>query len=396
MDLKVRIESIIRSLQPLRAIGAAMLLIGCYSAAAENAAENAAPSPQSTLAPVSVKLVSKIAGLKDPVGLTFSPTQPDRLLISERRGRVRIFKDGKLSRGSYVDVSEYVEAEGKNGLYGIVFPKDYASSKRIFIAYTDVQGDMVIASLSVENEDKEVDPESIKVRLKIVDPNNSARDGNLAFGPDGLLYLTVADGANDNDEANGAQNLRSLFGKILRINVSSSEGYSVPDTNPFNGKKEGIAEILALGFRRPGTPAFGPAGEVIVSDGGSGKAQEINLVKPGGNYGWNAADGETCVKPKECQEGKFAPPIASYAPNEGSAVISGVFYHGESISELRGRYIFGDRDQGTIWTLTKTLDGTWAREVLLKTNVKIAAFGEDAQGEVYVLSQGGEALRIER
>jgi glucose/arabinose dehydrogenase len=346
------------------------------------------PTPAST----EVRLEPIAYGLDKPVGIAVAPGQGDRLYIIEKDGLVKIFADGKVRRSVFLDIEDLVSTGTEQGLLGLAFPPSYPNDKRVFVYFTDRQGDSIIGTFSPETNDR-LDEESLSVVLKIVQPAANHNGGQLAFGPDGYLYIGLGDGGGQGDPSGNAQNKSSMLGKILRIDVSETGPYKVPRDNPLSPGNHSLAEIWALGFRNPWRFSFDRAtGRLFAADVGENSREEINIVERGKNYGWNTFEGTSCFKPP-CDASKFTPPIAEYAHDEGRSVTGGFVYRGRKISKLNGCYIFGDHGSGTIWYLTEQAN-SWKREVLFKTNRHITSFGEDAEGELYVATLEGEIAKI--
>ncbi len=350
-------------------------------------AQDQPPSTEVTLEPIAY-------GLDKPVGIAVAPGQSDRLYIIEKGGLVKIFADGKVRRSVFLDIEDLVSTGMEQGLLGLAFPPSYPNDTRVFVYFTDRQGDSIIGTFTPETNDR-LDEESLSVVLKIVQPAANHNGGQLAFGPDGYLYIGLGDGGGQGDPSGNAQNTRSMLGKILRIDVSDPERYKVPPDNPLPPGNHSLAEIWALGFRNPWRFSFDRAtGRLFAGDVGQSSREEINIVERGKNYGWNIFEGTSCFKPP-CDATKFAPPIAEYSHDEGISVTGGFVYRGKKIPELTGRYIFGDYGSGNIWFLTEQ-NGSWKRDLLFKTNRHITSFGEDAEGELYVVTFEGEIAKISR
>lgn len=339
-----------------------------------------------------VKLEPIAYGLDKPVGLAAAPGQSDRLYIIEKGGRVKVFADGKIRRSVFLDIEDLVSTGIEQGLLGLAFPPSYPTDKRVFTYFTDRQGDSIIGTFTPETDDR-LDEESLAVVLKVVQPAANHNGGQLVFGPDGYLYIGLGDGGGQGDPSGNSQNTRSMLGKILRIDVSDPEHYKVPPDNPFPPGNNSLAEIWALGFRNPWRFSFDRAtGRLFAGDVGQNSREEVDIVERGKNYGWNIFEGTSCFKPP-CDATKFTPPIAEYARDEGISVTGGFVYRGKKIPELTGRYIFGDYGSGNIWFLTEQ-NGSWKRDLLFKTNRHITSFGEDAEGELYLVTLEGEIAKI--
>ncbi len=350
-----------------------------------------AQEPPST---VEMRLEPILIGLNKPVGIAVAPGENARMYIIEKGGLVKIFADGKLQRSAFLDIEDLVSTGPEQGLLSIAFPPAYPSDKRVFVNFTDRQGDSIIGTFVPKQKDR-LDEESLSVVLKVVQPAANHNGGQLTFGPDGYLYVALGDGGGQGDPSGNAQNKRSMLGKILRIDVSDPERYRIPPDNPLAPGNHSLAEIWALGFRNPWRFSFDRAtGRLFAGDVGQNSREEIDLVERGKNYGWNTFEGTSCFKPP-CDAAKFTAPIAEYSRDEGISVTGGFVYRGKKIPELYGRYVFGDYGSGTIWMLTEQND-SWKREVLFKTNRHITSFAEDAEGELYALTMEGEVAKITR
>jgi glucose/arabinose dehydrogenase len=314
------------------------------------------------------------------------------MYIIQKGGLVKIFADGKVRRSVFLDIEDLVSTGTEQGLLGLAFPPSYPNDNRVFTYFTDRQGDSIIGTFTPEREDR-LDAESLSVVLKVVQPAANHNGGQLAFGPDGYLYVGFGDGGGQGDPSGNAQNKRSMLGKIIRIDVSGTGSYKVPTDNPLAPGNHLLAEIWALGFRNPWRFSFDRVtGRLFVGDVGQNTREEIDIVERGKNYGWNIFEGTSCFKPP-CNASEFTPPIAEYSRDEGVSVTGGFVYRGKKIPELVGRYIFGDYGSGTIWSLIEK-NGSWKRDVLFKTNRHITSFGEDAEGELYVVTFEGEIAKI--
>ena len=316
----------------------------------------------------------------------------------------------------------------ERGLLGMGFHPAYADNGRFFVYYTvgddreddDVGGSVNrLSEFRVSTDPLRADRDSERVLLEIRTSGVNHNGGALAFGPDGYLYVGVGNGSGgpsnvvgDAPELGGSQDKSTLLGKILRIDVDSGEPYGVPEDNPFVGDPACRAEIWALGLRHPWRLSFDSAADrrLFVGDVGEGSYEEINIVQAGGNYGWDIREGPDAVTESSDDSavdpgGSFIDPHIAYphvdAQGEpiGVAVIGGYVYRGSAIPELFGRYVFGDwtrrivvRD-GPLFVATETEDGTWERATLTvagrsngRTGLYVLAFGQDRDGELYVLT----------
>lgn len=340
-----------------------------------------------------IQLLPFVSGLKDPTALNFAPDGSGTLYVSERQGTIRAIKNGKLLRGSYLDIEDFVDSNGLQGFQGFGFPKDFATNRLLFVNYTDKQGDLVVASFKAALD--EIDPETIYVRLKIVQPFGTSNTSEIAFGPDGFLYVGVADSSTTQGPKSFAQDMKSLFGKVLRIDVAAPEGYKIPDDNPYRDAKDKAPEIWAAGFQKPGKLTFDTLnGTLFMTDAGKSNEEELNIVTKGGNYGWDLKEGITCRNGSDCSSRDFVDPIASLDRRDGKSLSNGFRYRGKLIPALTDKYVGGDRGGNELWTLEKSPNDRWVRNKIFTASERIVSLGEDAKGELYILTTPGNVLRL--
>jgi glucose/arabinose dehydrogenase len=346
------------------------------------------------------RFVEVVNGFQAPVGMANAGDGTGRLFVVEKGGYVRIISYGQILPEPFLDLSQVItpEAATEQGLLGLAFDPNYESSGRFFVNYTDAGGDTVIARYRVSSDPNKADPGSGKILLTIDQPFWNHNGGHLAFGPDGHLYIGTGDGGDGHDPGERAENLTTLLGKMLRIDVSA-EDYSVPADNPFSPSSGAKTEIWAYGLRNPWKFSFDRAtGDLYIGDVGQQYFEEINLQpassKGGENYGWDTLEGFHCHEPTEgCEAGDSVLPIIEYDHSEGVSVTGGYVYRGSQIPSLQGKYLFADFGSGTIWVAQKN-GGAWTREVFEKTNWSIASFAEDEIGELYVVGFGGSVYQL--
>jgi len=324
---------------------------------------------------------------------------PDgRIFILEQPGRIRILRSGSLSQAPFLDLTSKVEDGGEEGLLGLAFHPGFAQNQRLFVNYTRrVSGQLQSVTsefpASPTNPDF-VDPATERILLTVNKSFGNHNGGQIAFGPDGLLYIGLGDGGGQGDPEGNGQNSNVLFGKILRINVDSGTPYGIPADNPFaNGG--GRPEIFALGFRNPWRFSFDqPTGRLFVGDVGEKTREEVDIVTRGGNFGWNRMEGTVCFEPPTgCDQTGLTLPIHDYGRSDGGTIIGGFVYRGSAIPSLAGAYVFGDFLSGRVWALRES-GGSWTRSDLLSTGLSISSFGQDSAGELYILDYGGRLLKI--
>ena len=364
-----------------------------------------------------------VSGFDAPVAFVQDPSRPDVQVVVEQGGRVRVVQSGAIV-GDFLDLRSDVRAGGEQGLLGLAFAPDYASSGRFFVNFTNRSGDTVIARFRRSVQDPlRADPSS-RFDLRwpngerfIAQPFANHNGGHLAFGPDGFLYIGLGDGGSGDDPMHNAQNPLSLLGKLLRIDVNvgdaDPQGYSVPSNNPFVGRSGVLPEIWAFGLRNPwrygfDDPARGGTGALIIGDVGQNRFEEIDYEPAGTggrNYGWRNREGPI---PNVTSLPPFFEPLTepahAYPSSEGRSVTGGGIYRGRALGAgFVGRYLFGDFITNRIWSLRFVVasDGrAVATDVVEHTGALGAAaalpasFGTDAEGEWYVVSYAGAIFRL--
>jgi glucose/arabinose dehydrogenase len=300
---------------------------------------------------------------------------------------------------------------GEQGLLGLAFHPDYATNGFFYVDYTNVAGDTVVARYEVSATDPNVaDPDSAQTVLTQDQPAANHNGGQLAFGPDGYLYIALGDGGGGGDPQGNGQNLETWLGKLLRVDVNDDDfpddtnrNYAVPPNNPFVGIAGGLDEIWAYGLRNPWRCTFDRGtGALFIADVGESAWEEINFQpaasRGGENYGWNVLEGMHCfndVPPGICNaflNGGSTLPILEYDHSLGCSVTGGYRYRGQLYPQLDGIYFYGDLCSGRVWGATRQGDGTWVTEELLISGFTISTFGEDEAAELYIASYSGGAL----
>jgi len=343
-------------------------------------------------AAANVSLTRVFSGLSDPLFMTQPPDATNRHFIVEQGGRIKVAINGTIQGTPFLDVSSQIVAGGERGLLGLAFHPQYASNRVFYIYYTASNGDNTLLRYETMASDPNRADTSKRTELfRISDPFPNHNGGNLAFGPDGMLYVGMGDGGGGGDPNNWAQNLDTLMGKILRLD---QDGLGV-SSNPFwNGNATSArSRIWALGLRNPWRFSFDRGTNVLfIGDVGQGAWEEINRSTAAGvNYGWPCREGNHVYDSGRTCSGTLTNPISEYDHGQGCSVTGGYVYRGRNIPALVGSYVYGDYCSGTIWTLTPS-GGAWARAVLLDTSKAIASFAEDRQGELYVIDIGGGTI----
>jgi glucose/arabinose dehydrogenase len=370
-------------------------------------ADTATPAPSATLAstqPVSVTAANytfeKVAdGLDLPLLVTHAGDGSGRIFVVQQRGLIRIIKDGQVLPEPFLDLTALVTQGGnEQGLLGLAFAPDYAESGQFYVDYTNVNGDTRVVRYTVSAQDADqADPESAQELLAVDQPFANHNGGNLAFGPDGFLYVGLGDGGSQGDPNGNGQNKNALLGKILRLDVAGGgKTYAVPPSNPFVGQAGARGEVWAYGFRNPWRFTFDRAtGDLYIGDVGQNTYEEIDYQpaasQGGENYGWNFKEGLHPYRGNPPAGAQLVDPVAEYSHAVGGCSVTGGYvYRGPSLPELAGTYFYGDYCSGLIWTLTKA-GGEWQSAQFADSGFTISSFGEDEAGELYVcdLRAGG-------
>lgn len=339
------------------------------------------------------------SGLSSPLFIGNARDGSNRLFIEERGGIIRVLQPDTSTPTVFLDIHTKIVAGGEQGLLGLAFHPKYAVNGRFFVYYTRAgDGAIVVAEHKVSANANIADPAEA-VLLTIAHPTNTNHNGGmLAFGPDGFLYIGVGDGGSGNDPPNNSQNIDMLLGKILRINVDNPDAgagtlYSSPSDNPFVNLP-GRDEIYSFGWRNPWRFSFDRGtGQQWVADVGQGAREEVDTpVVRGGNYGWRVYEGAVCTNldPSLCIPGNYLFPVFDYTHVNGRCSITGGYvYRGTQGTLPAGTYVYGDYCTGEILAW----DGS-TQSLLLDTAMSISSFGEDEQGELYVVNLGGTVSRI--
>jgi glucose/arabinose dehydrogenase len=297
--------------------------------------------------PPNLTLTTIVSGLSDPLALEHPPGD-NRLFVVEQRGTIRIVDNGALQSGNFLDIQSLVIFNhAEEGLLGLAFHPNYSTNRLFYVNYTSSVGGLhtVIAEYQTQAANANLaDPNSARILLTIPQPFTNHKGGQLAFGPDNLLYIGLGDGGSEGDPNGNGQNTGVLLGKILRIGVdppfSSGLQYAIPPDNPFAGGP-GLPEIWAYGFRNPWRFSFERGGtRLFAGDVGESSWEEVDVVTKGGNFGWNVMEGNHCFNPSTgCDTTNKIAPIAEYSHNEGIAIIGGFVYKGTAISSLANSYV---------------------------------------------------------
>ncbi len=321
----------------------------------------------------------------------------------EQTGGIRLIKDGSLLPTPFLDLSGRISVGGEQGLLGLAFYPDYATSGRFVVHYTDPAGDTHLSIFHVSADPDVADLASELVILTADQPYANHNGGQVLFGPDGFLYLGLGDGGAANDPEGRGQNLSDLLGSILRVDVQSGTSYTVPGDNPFVGQAGVQPEVWSYGLRNPWRFTFDRAtGDLYIADVGQEHYEEVDVAPGGGspgkgiNYGWNIMEGAHCLSGGQCDQTGVTLPTFEYGHDQGCSITGGYVYRGNAIPALQGLYFFGDYCQG--WVRSIRYAGGQATELTdwptLRPGGSVLSFGEDAAGELYVLSSSGGVFKL--
>jgi glucose/arabinose dehydrogenase len=380
------------------------------------------PDPEPTAELAAPRAFPSLA-FDDPVGMLQAPGDDTRWFVVEQDGVVRVFENDEnvADDAVFIDVIARVaspldSAGGETGLLGMAFHPDFPADPRAYLSYTALEGGELVSRLSefsTTDDGETLDPDSELVLLSVGQPEANHNGGHIQFGPDGFLYIGLGDGGgsgDDHGEIGNGQSLRTLLGKMLRIDVNGTVEpgfeYAIPPDNPFSGNApcgdgglgdEDCPEIYAYGFRNPWRWSFdGSTGDLWVGDVGQNSWEEIDNVVLGGNYGWRCREASHSFDSDCGDADELLDPLYEYGREAGFSVTGGHVYRGSAIEELAGRYVFGDLG-GRIWRVATDVEPTEELEPEdgFDSGLEIVSFAEDAEGELYIVDHGGTLHRLE-
>ncbi|HKW51348.1 MAG TPA: PQQ-dependent sugar dehydrogenase [Candidatus Eisenbacteria bacterium] len=345
-------------------------------------------------------------GLSQPLDLTAPPGDTARIFVAEKTGAIRILKRGQILPRPFLDISGLVSNGGEQGLLGLAFHPQYVSNGKFYVDYTDRAGDTRVVEYLVSSNPDSASAVSREI-LFVKQPYANHNGGQVAFGPDGYLYIGLGDGGSGGDPQGNGQNLNALLGKILRIDVNSGSPYSIPAGNPFVGQTGKRGEIWSYGLRNPWRFCFDRAnGDMIIADVGQTAWEEVDY-EPAGmggrNYGWNRMEGKHCYPPgTTCNQTGLVLPVTEYDHQAGCSVTGGYVYRGSLHPELAGTYFYGDYCTGLLRSF-RILNGSaieekdWTRALRTEAGGAmqgLSSFGLDASGELYMVLLDGEIYKL--
>jgi glucose/arabinose dehydrogenase len=370
-----------------------------------------APSPADLAADepsVFLKRTFQGAQISRPLFFTTLPGNPTRAYVLGQEGQIFTFLMADEIKTTTVALAlgSKTRAGGEEGLLGLALHPDFAKNRKLYLQFTagDTPRRNIVAEYTANADGTVIDAQSRRDILTIPQPYPNHNGGMLAFGPDNMLYISLGDGGAGSDPNNNGQRLDTLLGKILRIDVDNKDNdlqYAIPKDNPFATKPDAKPEIWAYGIRNAWRFSFdSKTGELWAGDVGQNAWEEISLITKGGNYGWRILEGNNDHRPKDPKPSvQLVPPVYEYphhGPNKdfvGQCVTGGYVYRGKAIPALSGAYIFGDYASGKVWALRR-IDGQPPKVWLIGKAPAISSFGQDADGEIYVVSMNGIILKI--
>ena len=352
-----------------------------------------------------VKLTPIVSGLNRPLYVTGAGDGSNRLFLVEQSGDIWIIEDGVKLEQPFLDVSSLISPSAlsnnytEQGLLGLAFHPDYENNGQFFINYTDLAGDTVVARYNVSLSNPNIaDANSAQIIFQISQPFDNHNGGQIEFGPDGYLYISLGDGGSANDPLGAGQNTMLLLGSMLRIDVDSELPYAIPEDNPFVGDDSGADEIWAYGLRNVWRFSFDRAtGDLYMADVGQNLWEEINFQPAdsagGENYGWNVWEASHPFARGTAENHVL--PFAEYSTSLGCAVTGGYVYRGQAIPDLEATYLFGDFCSGQVWASYRDSEMQWNTSPFLQTGLQISSFGEDEAGELYIVDYSGALYRLD-
>ena len=337
--------------------------------------------------------------------LTYADDGSDRLFVTLQPGRIMVFPNdqGVKEAAVFLDIRARVSDRGnEEGLLGLAFDPDYATNGYFYVYYSAAgPRRSVLSRFSASADDPmAADSDSERIVLEVPQPFSNHNGGQIVFGPDGYLYIGLGDGGRADDPFGNGQNRSTLLGTILRIDVSGIDAdgtYAIPTDNPFVGEGGGAREeIWAYGLRNPWRFSIDPeTGDLWAADVGQDRYEEIDIIRPGLNYGWNVMEGAHCFQPsRSCDRDGLEMPVVEYGHDSGCSVTGGYVYRGSRLPSLDGAYVYGDFCSGRIWALRH--DGVSMTEhlELVDSRLRISSFGVDQSAELYILAFDEKIYRL--
>ena len=372
------------------------------SIACSSKSEESPVAEPANLAPIKVTNAFPRLSFSSPVEFTHANDGSNRVFVVEQAGQIQVFDNNPETKSvaTYLDIRSKVASGGEMGLLGLAFHPNFKENGFLYVNYTkNNPRETVISRFKASSPTAaQVDPNTEEVLLTFAQPYANHNGGKILFGPDGYLYIATGDGGSGGDPQNNSQNLGSLLGKILRIDVNGTNNgkYAIPADNPFVGRDGVRPEIFAYGLRNPWRISFDAQGQLWAGDVGQNKIEEIDIVTKSGNYGWRLKEARECYNPNQnCNKEGVTDPVWQYTHDNGDvSVTGGSVYRGRAVPALKGKYIYADYASGRVWALTLTGNTPTNQEIVRQAGA-ISAFGEDQKQELYLCNHGeGTILRF--
>lgn len=354
----------------------------------------------------SVALTEVATGFTYPLLVTHADDGSNRLFVVEQTGVIKIIQDGQTLESPFLDITDrasgsVLQGYSEMGLLGLAFPPDYAESGMFYVNYVDKNQVTKISqfTLGVDSPNA-ADPSSEVILMEFDQPFPNHNGGDMAFGPDGYLYISVGDGGAAGDPLLTGQDPLDWFGSLLRISVDGSGGYVSPEDNPFATEVTFAPEVWAYGLRNVWKFSFDRVtGDLYVADVGQNVYEEINFIPSsegaGANFGWSDYEANHPFHKDSAPEAMIEP-FFEYPHSDGDCSVTGGYtYRGEAVPALEGVYVFGDFCTGRLWASWRDADSAWQTVDFLRAGFSVSAFGEDEAGEVYVVDYDGTIYRFD-
>lgn len=337
-----------------------------------------------------------------PLDLQSPDDGTNRIFVAEQGGKIKVFQNDEATERStvFLDIENSIVSTSELGLLGFAFHPNYRSNGFFYITYTPTADVALVSRFKVSDTSGDTaDLSSETILLRIPQPDTNHNGGQLAFGPDGYLYIASGDGGGGGDPQGNAQNLENLLGKILRIDIDGTDGdtnYSIPTDNPFVNTENVRGEIYAYGLRNPWRFSIdNQTDKIWAGDVGQGELEEIDIIEKGGNYGWNILEGTSCFNAENCDNSNTIEPVFEYNHDANDKSITGGYvYRGTEVASMNGYYIYGDFISGRIWALNSNLGENPDNQILVESGLSISSFGTDTSNELYVCSFDGNIYKF--
>ena len=353
-----------------------------------------------------------------PLYLTHAGDSTDRIFVLEKTGVVHVFSNDPsvTTTGTFLDITDRIHPPGhpdvgETGLLSLAFHPNFTQNQTFYVSYVDNNLISKISEMQISDDPDVADLTTERVLLELQQPQRNHNGGHIAFGPDNYLYIAFGDGFSESsrdgiehgDPLGHGQNPATWFSSVLRIDVDRQQdslAYGIPPDNPFVDNTMGWQpETYAYGFRNPWRFSFDRvSGNLWLADVGDKKAEEIDIVEPGKNYGWNLKEATHCFEDIPCDTTQWVnltDPIFQYLRDQGESITGGYVYRGDAQSQLQGKYIYGDFDFRNVWALDYDQLGARSNELIAKSRGPISSFGEDESGELYIVDYDGDIWRFE-